>query len=401
MLRIRYDKVFYRLFSTKDRNSPFKGLPFKYDKKQAYDVLKKEDRMLDTNFQHNTQVIELKDKFTARFIPFHAAKVTGLNSKISGKYFNGNNSGSYSVTGDMWDAKYEIQVYAGFNYPRDHVEAALKLSSHENIKYLTYGDLEDCKGNKIILEAHDMTLGYALEKIVHILHNYERERAVKLVKRNYKATKVEIQTLVLDLSKAKIEVESFFLPAYIYEYEGHTNKLYKIVNGFDGRVNGPQLYSPWKMFAHASLFGLLGMIGPHAPMVIVARVMLGGFASGMAGAIWASLKNINLIKTLHDQTNSEYAYNQKFKSTNEDIKRKKETNYFNDNNSDSPPDSAKYILLGLSPHDSFTLAELKAAYHAQIKQWHPDQYTGDKIVAKNMSIQINEAYTFLKQKAKC
>lgn len=52
-----------------------------------------------------------------------------------------------------------------------------------------------------------------------------------------------------------------------------------------------------------------------------------------------------------------------------------------------------YDILGVS--ESATQEEIRAAYHAQIKYFHPDVFPGDKEVAKRKTLQLNEAYSVL------
>lgn len=57
-----------------------------------------------------------------------------------------------------------------------------------------------------------------------------------------------------------------------------------------------------------------------------------------------------------------------------------------------------YKILGLKP--DATESDVRAAYKRQIKKYHPDTYKGDKNVANEKTMQINQAYRILTFKEK-
>ncbi len=55
----------------------------------------------------------------------------------------------------------------------------------------------------------------------------------------------------------------------------------------------------------------------------------------------------------------------------------------------------EFVILELPMNVKLTFLELKTARINMIKKFHPDAYTGDKVVANLMTSKINNAYDVL------
>jgi hypothetical protein len=414
----------------------FKALPFKISHKEA-----EKNIMNDISFFEKTtdsvSVVSYKESpIKEKFIPFHSASILNLSSSYTAEYgidrsetyiyyaYNGKSLSPhvavrtvtdwYSISGKLKSTNYpfgfkKTQIYAGFKYPRDYIESVLANKDVINITTL--------ERNKKITEPHTMNIAFALEKIVNRLYEQEKLRAREYILKYHKADHCNVHHVDMHLDKCHIDLISYHLPAFIYQFNASntdTDKninLFKIVNGYTGCVKGDRIYSPIKSFFASSIIGVMIVplftfaSGPIATTLLISRSIIGGIITGIPAGIWAKFSHIRKANKSKTENQEEFNYNSTFQETDDDIKRKNNFNYSDDLNGNGGDYiftfdetlSEKYTILGLNPvdHNKITRDELKKAYYSQIHKWHPDTYTGDKKVATQMTIGINDAYSIL------
>lgn len=397
----------------------FRGTPFQITLEAAGKLLVENVGIFEKEGQVSNAVIDKPmNKLVQRFIPFHSAIIKGLYSSYQGEYgidrtvyySTGKTVSCYTVT-DWYNTKGELnkkdyglgysglQIYAGFEYPRCYMESVMQFKPNQIIKQLE--DNELCIGSrKIIVEPHVMNMAYALEKIIQSLFTEEKQRVLNHILRRHNADRASINQITVHYDLAEINLLSYYLPAFIYSYEVEKRQFYKIINGYNGEIKGDTIYSPTKVFLATSLLGavIAPFLGPASlPLVITSRVIIGGVTTGISGALFARFQHIYKKYKINNLKIEEIEYNKKFAETNDDIERRETAYRFNMRLEQNTiyPESSKYILLGLDPTKKYTLSDIKKAYHQEISKWQPDTYKGNKTMAINMSIKINEAYKIL------
>jgi len=329
----------------------------------------------------------------------------------------------YPTSGTLKPTNYPFgikstQIYAGFKYPRNYIESVLANEAVRNITNLTEDMLYNHKKQKRIVEPHAMNVAFGLEKIVNRLYEHEKSRAEQYILKHHRADHSRVSGIGMHLDKCNIELKSFHLPAFVYQFDSGAGtsdneiKLFKIVDGYTGCMEGDRIYSPLKSFFATSVLGIMAapLFGPASIPLLIGRAIIGGIITGAPAGLWAKFHHIRKANKASSQNKEELKYNSTFQETDDDVRRRNEANEFNEtseeeyngkfhefNDGEDVTLSEKYTLLGLNPsnRDKITRDELKKAYHEQIHKWHPDIYSGDKTLATQMSVRINEAYNIL------
>lgn len=401
------------------RYSHILSLPFKIDKKNVEKILEETKGILEKNTENIKVVAKKSDPIQKKFLPFHSADITNLGSRFVGKYgidrveyytdivlMNGNITPQtksrivtdwYNISGALDPVDYPLgvwntQIYAGFEYPRNKIEGALRT--------VDLDQLNQIPSNDIIVSPHEMNMSYALEKIISEVHKLEEDRVKKYIVSKTNADSVELHNVNLLLDSCKIKLHSFHLPAYVHITKNETHELYKVVSGFTGKYDGEIIYSPIKTGALGSITGLaiggLSFLFKTNPYVALGTVLfrLGLFTGigGLFSGLWAKYIHENKYYRARSELKEEKEYNSQTEETDDDIRRKNGPNTSHNSSQDSlyPEDECR--LLGLNHRKKITLNELRNARFEKLKQWHPDITLGDKKIATEMSVRINEAY---------
>ena len=398
-----------------------------------------------------TGLVLYKAPLKASYVPQHSAHVTGLTSSYVGEYgvdrveyytdteYNSTTKSWESVTRsrvvtDWYDTEGTMpycdypfgttrtQIYAGFRYPRNYIETVLAKGDVTQIGPLTTEMVKDR-----LVEPHTMTEGLAQEKIVHRLYTMEKERAEKHILRSHRrADHSRVRRLDVHVERCEMRLRSYHLPAFIYEFGGGGAgvSLFKIVDGYSGVVSGDRIYSPMKSFLASSMVGIL--MSPLLPFMMpglsvgiplmIGRALIGGVLTGTPAGVWARFQHIRKATRAVEANRDDEKRNQNFEPTTDDVARRRDAETFNAQSQPGPDHepgepqhefhnfedvtlAEKLTLLGLDPTSASTLTkeDIKRAYHHQIQKWHPDVYRGDKVVATNMTIQLNRAYARLSE----
>ena len=421
----------------------FKGLPFKVSYEEANKIITQNTSIFEKTTTSDALTIYKGDVIKEKFIPFHSASIKGLKTSFTGKFgidrsetyiyyvYNGKTMSPmvgtrivtdwYNTSGTIKSIDYpfglkDTQIYAGFTYPRNYVELVLANEDVTNIKTLTNEMLHDHKGNKRIIEKHGMNIGFGLEKIVNRLYELEKRRAENYIKRYHNADRAEVDQLGMHLDQCAIELYSYHLPAFVYQFDQNNKdiKLFKIVNGYTGIIDGDKIYSPIKAFLASSVLGIVivPLFGPATVPLLIGRAIIGGIITGTPAALWAKFQHIHKAHKIIAENEKEFKYNATFQETDDDVKRRQDADTFNESSNNNNNDSnnfhefndnadvtlsEKYTILGLNYNnrEKFNREDIKRAYRVQMHKWHPDIYKGNKTVANKMSCQINEAYNVL------
>lgn len=449
---IRNTIIFLRRFNTESKKfqkSPFIGVKFNISVKDAENALNKSNSILsisnkieqtplndlDNLNKSNQIILYKKDTFVAKFIPFHTAKIIGIKSHYDCKYgidklifktrivvVDGKvktqvvseiETTWYHVSGTMNKYNYfpkdrNMLIYAGFKYPRHHIEDTIKLHT-KNIDNLYYEDLVDPNGKKYIIDKHEMKMGYGVEKIINSVYIAEKQRIKNFIMSKYDADHVKVNSIDLDMSSADITLLSLHLPAYIYTLPLINKDIHKIVCGNSGKVGGIELLSPRAAFIGSSTLGFIISLGLLAqplsyPLVssVLMRSLIYGFSTGFVTSTLTKISNWYKIRYYDKHIINESKYNQTFEETKDDNQRKTNAENFNENeNNDLNKfninliEDSKYIILGLDPGNrlNYTLTDIKKAYRNEINKYHPDKHKSNNNMFYNeITIQINNAY---------
>ena len=433
-------------FNTKwySRNaSQFKGLPFNITNSEATKILTENRKLLERSNNNESKdiiPIDYNTTFKECFIPFHSADISNVSSSFSGKYgidriewypviINGKLKMQtrivtdwYLMSGKLSFTDYPLgthgtQIYAGFEYPKDKIKSIFISDKVANIAQLNNNMLHDEKKKRREIQPHDMTISYAIEKIVGAIHSYETSRAEYMTLKKYNADRCRIENLIIHLEDADIKLKSYHLPAFIYTYTENECKLHKFVNGHTGEYEGEHVLSPIKLFFLGGLLGasavpFLAAGTMMTGAALAGRMVLGYMATGIPSAVFARYKHVFRNSSINRDKREYIEHNKSYQETEDDINRRNDALNFNSNGrmrnrntSESNGErirvfdeeiKQKLIMLGLNPDVLPTNEELKTQYYSMIKKWHPDSYAGDKEVATAMTKQINEAYTTIK-----
>lgn len=429
----------FRAYSTKI--SPFLGLPFKVARRRAIEILNENKgvfkKMEEVNENHVMEV----------YLPFHTASFKNLSSQFDCCY-GINRMEQYIMYLDHkpvirhrivtdWRTLRELQlpqtnynfgetstqIYAGFQYPRKIIETIFPNELLDEMIPLKDKDLLGTTNwyKKRYIEPHKITISFALEKVINAIKQMEAHRCVNQVKYNYSADYVRDILIQMNLNSCQIETKSYYMPAYIYEYELDGVKLYKIVNGYNEKCMNTQVHSPVRFFFTGSLVGLaiLPLITPvFGTVALIIRgiiTLTSCVASGSLFGFWARNQHIWKANDNDMENIQSNDYNKQFQPTNDDIKRFDDANNFNQNNNNKEyrehfhrfnsqnetnntrsTDEEYLTILEINKVES--KEQLKKAYYKQIKKWHPDVYKGDTEMANKMTLLINNAYHKLSQK---
>ncbi len=112
----------------------------------------------------------------------------------------------------------QTQIYAGFIYPRGLIERTLPLDNLSELQPVV---------SDSVYHPHEMNSR---------LYDLEIARITKYIYKLYSADHVEITSLNMNLETAKINLISYFIPAYIYQTNLYGLVKYKIINGYAGLI---------------------------------------------------------------------------------------------------------------------------------------------------------------------
>ena len=168
------------------------------------------------------------------------------------------------------------------------------------------------------------------------------------------------------------------------------------------------------------LFLLGGLIGAGIPLLagigggitiggLIGRMIFSGIITGAPISFFGKWYQAYKYERSKAEAETDGNYNGSFQETDEDVKRQRDAerfnqgneNYYNNDNDrfrfvdNDGSIKEKLILLNLDPKTLPMDNELKIKYLDAIKKWHPDTYKGDKVLATKMYSQINSAYAVL------
>ena len=416
MKRIVHKTKFFNLLTRR-----ISTYAFKITKSQAENII----LLKNTYFEKKSTgskalVVAPKECVKEVFIPFHSADIKNITTTFSCQYGIDHITFVYSgkscipITYTIWYNLNNItlpyysypfgtlwsQIYASFHYPRPFIENGLATENIRSLIPMTPAII----GSRVVYP-HEMNMSYALEKINSRLYDQEKWRAIQFIKNEYKANHVNIKIMTVHLEKAKIQLYSYFVPAYIYEFQMYNVFRLKVINGYNGNIYGNREISVAKTMVIGGGIGLFGTIGSIllglTPQLIIVRLLAATILSGGAFGIATYIRNIYDQSQLRRQQSNikfEYNENKKYVETEEDVQRKNFSRQFDNeafqhvHNIRLPIDKLK--LLGLVGQKDIMIFDLKNAYHLMIKKWHPDQHP-NKVLAESMTKQIIIAYNDL------
>lgn len=423
------------------------SLPFQISKEDAQKIIVNNRKILEKSARTESNSLVVYDPdndIKDCFIPFHSTDLDNIISSFDGEYgidrteyytsYEYNESSKsyefvtksrivtdwYGASGTLSPTNYPFgtqntQIYAGFTYPRKEIEKVLTKKDVVKIVKLTDDVLKGTNGKNRYVHPHDMTISFAIEKIISIVHGHETERAKNYLLKAYNADHAKISNLNIRLESAGIKLFSYHLPAYVHRYKYNNMYMYKFVDGYSGNYAGEYVMSPVKTFAITSLIGAVIplVIGPFfsvgaiATKIIITRMLIGGLATGIPSAIYANFRHVYKKNSANSINDADTDKNKSFQESDDDIERKNRAEQINDGaNWFSGEDrynfsgvnndiTEKLVLLELDPNKLPSEDELKKQYYISIKKWHPDVYKGDKNIAHKMTSQINVAYNAL------
>lgn len=449
---------FISSYSGQRSYSTFVGLPFTISRKDANGIFSNnkhffEESKLMTEEKKDLTIFDPNNTIKECFVPFHSAAISNVRSSYTGKFgidrtewywtieYNAALKMSlpayrsrtvtdwWTTTGTTRPNDYplgtsETQVYAGFKYPRRHIESVLIKDSITKIEPLTDSMLIDQDKKRRIVYPHDMNISFAIEKMMNKLYSIEKDRAINHMLRQHGADHAEVEDLSIHLETADIKLKSYHLPVYVYSFVQDGIVLNKFVDGYTGRYDGDYVLSPMKMFFVGSLIGIgAAPFFAAAPglgvAAMIVRMALGGMLTGIPVSLFGKYRHVYKRDSDRISTDADNVHNKTFQETDDDLKRRVDAEQFNSGHSSTDSTGSrsntyndddryrymhvdsiieeKLTLLGLNPKTLPTESVLKAHYYQMVKKWHPDTYQGDKTLANKMTLQINDAYqTILK-----
>lgn len=359
------------------------ALPFIVKRKQAENIYLTKNKLLEKKCNIN------KKSLIEAYIPFYSANISNLKLHVKGKYGIDRIKSNYDIVTDWYEFTYsltsnydftmeDLQLYAGYKYPKKYVENVLRSKYIHNIIPFSDTMSFNKEGELIDVQKHEMTKENALEKITTIILDISEKQVINYIKTKYHADNF---SYTLKLNFSKIKLINYYVPTYIYCNSENEKKMYKFVNGYTGNYNGQIDYSIMKSALFGSFIGTL--LTPIIPISVIPIVKI-SICSIPIGILTGTFAKIYpYIKYKHDYYTMEKdrLYNQKTYKLN--------MNSINNLLID------KYKLLGLDPTKTITLIQLKTAYYREIKKFHPDVYIGNKTIGENITKDINEAYKTL------
>ena len=422
--------------STRHYSTP-PAIPFRITRKEANQIFASKRSLLEVAGEEDALVHYKTDPVKECFIPFHSADISNIKSSYVARYgkdryetywaleYNPTLKTTtpvlrtrvvidwYNTDGTTPNISYPFgtpwsQIYAGFVYPRYLIESVLPTKNVDDLVPIT-SEMINFDGTKKIVYPHEMNIAFALEKINSELMNVEKKRVKSYIRRIHKADHVEIGTLDVHLDLANIDLHSYYIPAYIYQSDLESLSKYQIINANTGDINGNTIYSVFK----AAVLGM-GIGGVTAlmftaasrpyllPFEIAARIFIGSSLTGLLSGIMANVSNTSTNREHKQQMQNDTNNNSEYIETDDDKERRYYSSMMNDHLEDTfkvntprgsynlPLDKLKLLQLENAEH--IDLEVLKKAYHTQMRKWHPDLHSDKRIVAENMTKQINVAY---------
>lgn len=398
-------------------------IPFKINRKEAESIILNGTSYYEQKILNTTNLQTYNgDPIQKKLIPFHSMEVKNLKSTFAGhygkdrlepySYYNAATKSMqtglrvvtdwYNCSGTLRDHDYELgtketQIYAGFTYPRQLIENALRNNSLDLV------DINNHKENDTIVDPHDMKISYGLEKMVVNLYDLERERASKYIKNKYHADHAKIETLEMHISDSAIHLYSYFVSAYIYNFSFDNKNVIKVVNGCSGKTDGHKIWSVPKFFMTGLMLGLPFIFSPLlASFTLFGRLLLCSSIFSVPSSLYAHFSKYINIDEHERQIKKDKNYNEQQVETDDDIYRQNFMFHKYQNHSNNvlsvPQDTLK--LFGLDPSNTYTFAQIKKAYLEQVVKYHPDKYKGDKNFATVMTQQLNNSFSEITEKLK-
>lgn len=327
--------------------STIKGLPFKITSAEANTRILKSKSIFSVKPGSQEDVMSgpspTSSHLSACFLPFHSASAAHIistyvadldtdrtevytdNELVNGKLEQVTKTRVVTDTarhsGQMPPTAYpfgtpDMQFYAAFTFPRDLVENACRTTDVLKGQVITQ-EMINVDGEKRTVYEHEMHKAFAEEKINSALKELEEERAKKYALKKHGGDRARIVSLNILFHKAKIDLNSYHVAAYIYTQ--HTGKYtsHTVMNGYNGQFDGNNILSMKKTSTFGGIMGAVAAIAIGAavaptslPAIILLRVALGSSLSAMFSALYARMHNAGL----------DYSF-QENKKTAEDNKR--------------------------------------------------------------------------------
>lgn len=411
--RLRYSGRSLKIF--RRSRSTLRRLPYRIQRAKANELLAPSTNFFEVNtsIPSTELVIYDQDPVTKCFIPFHSADFREIASQYTANYgidkieyrwvtsYDLNTKKTTTklqpqivtkwrtIQGIMSMTDYPLgtkqtQIYAGFTYPQELMERTLTIDNLEGLQPVVDDSL---------YQAHEMNIAFALEKMNSRLYDLEIARITKYIYKLYSADHVKITSLNMNWETAKINLISYFIPAYIYQTNLYGLIKYKIINGYTGNMGTNRIYSPAKIsglgvaltqLLFCGNFVLSGIILPP-DINVISTILIASIVGGLTQArnYWTNFK-------YQEQCRNDQKLNHEYIETSGDRERRN----FAHSGEKFPNDQLK--LLGLPIDVIPSLEDLKHAYHIQLKKWHPDIHP-NKILAEAMTKQVLEAYSQLQK----
>lgn len=360
------------------------ALPFTISRHEANSKFLKSRRFFELSDNQNGLQLYKGDPIREVYLPFYTAKVEGLKTTFEAKYgidtvvkewkYNRETkkfelksrviTDWFKICNDMDTINYSLgnthtQIYGDYKYSRDIIEKILPRSFTSRITPM------DIKAEQ--LDNHTMKECEAYNRISAKIHDEERKRVKKYIKKTKGANHVKIKNLMVHFPQSKVKIYKYHLPAFIYETSIDDLTSFKVINGNTGELSGNYLLSPTK----CSLVVII-------PVVVMSTLFPIGIGYSFL-AIGASGTLSYYFSKWWNKTN-------RLESTQQTEMNIPTPIY----NGSLPID--KCSILEINPNVKITYKDLTTAYHRQLLKWHPDKYPGSKEEAIKRTLMINNAY---------
>lgn len=383
MIRIR--TVFKCIHQIQKRHHSFVGLPFKISHSDAENICKANQSVFEQKSNtHNNLIItknmKSNDQVKECYIPFYSACIKSVESTFSGQYGIERQetvtryvivnkvvvpreeietvTDWYDVTGKLDPVDYpfgriETQVYAGFAFPKKHIEPLMRKQEVAQAEQLTDRELLIDHGDKYrkpeqrIIYPHDMASSMATQKMLENIESLEHQRAEQYVKNKYNADRARIDKINVNHAGSELVLKSYHLPAYVKTVVQDNDIInYKVVDGYTGQYCGDIAFSASRLFFVGGTIGagigiipaiaITGNVPGLAAIVsmLISRMALSGIISGFSSSFLGKYLQRYRRKSTESQIQQSIEQNKLFPTSEEDMIRCREVEEFNKTNLD-------------------------------------------------------------------
>lgn len=404
--------------------------------------------------KHGSSSVALSDHdpIAARFLPFHAADVRGLASTVHGQYGvdrtevyyvfvpgDGKTPGRMEMRTRIVTDWYHcqpftlpptdypmawpvMQLYAGYRYPRELVEKALGSAAAAEHRPLARAEVahDGCTSIDPFECKQHFAQGHSFKRLTQM----ETSRAHKaILTRHPFAHRAHVDTIHLHMDALRsYKWHSYLVPAYVYQPERGDVATLRFVHGFTGEVSGRAQWSKYKIVGAAALAGAAGGAAAVAAELLLGVPLLQAamVSTGGAAALAWLLVEASRAWQRHSEKGSLASEREENEaaplSEHDEFLRKlladagesasESASEVHSHGSEGESGSsavatvqlggADASLLGVPPGSRLTLPQLRLAYFQQLRQCHPDVYSGNDPAAATAQAQLlNARYSAL------